>query len=211
MRLVPRAIGGAGGSARRSRAPLASGQRRGSDELDLMLGRLEMGVIDVLPSPVVAPHEISSRSVALCRTADHRNQVATTHRDGGYRRRDRFVVQRLIPNSQASGHEAVVAPYGISSRSVALCRTADHRNQVATAHRDGGYRRRGRFVVQRRTAVTSPILPDYVPVPRASLGPAVKRPGLLRRRGGAEPVLDHRRRLLPGVPDGPRARSSGPS
>jgi hypothetical protein len=44
---------------------------------------------------------------------------------------------------------------------------------VITVHRDGGYRRRGRFLIQRRTAVTSPILPDYVPVPRASLGPAV--------------------------------------
>ena len=56
---------------------------------------------------------------------------------------------------------------------VALCRNADHRNQVITVHRDGGYRRRGRFLIQRRTAVTSPILPDYVPVSRASLGPAV--------------------------------------
>jgi hypothetical protein len=53
---------------------------------------------------------------------------------------------------------------------VALCRNADHRNQVTTAYRDGGYRRRGRFLIQRRTAVTFPILPDYVPVPRASPG-----------------------------------------
>jgi MFS family permease len=36
---------------------------------------------------------------------------------------------------------------------VALCRNADHGNQVTTAHRDGGYRQRGRFVVQRRTAL----------------------------------------------------------
>jgi hypothetical protein len=47
---------------------------------------------------------------------------------------------------------------------------------VTTAHRDGGYRRRDRFVI-RRTAVTSPILPDYVPVPRVSLGPAVNSRG----------------------------------
>jgi hypothetical protein len=60
---------------------------------------------------------------------------------------------------------------------VALCRNADHGNQVTTAHRDGGYRRRGRFVLQWRTAVISPILPDYVPVPRASLGPAVSGRG----------------------------------
>src|SRR6516164_10561815 len=48
---------------------------------------------------------------------------------------------------------------------------------MTTGHRDGAYRRCGRLVVQRRTALTSPILPDYMPVPQASLGPAVNDQG----------------------------------
>jgi hypothetical protein len=68
--------------------------------------------------------------------------------------------------------------------------------------------RHGRF---RHSKEDSGDISDLAGLRAGSAGlarPRGQRPGLLRRRGGAEPVLDHRRRLPPGAPDDPRARSS---